>query len=111
MEPKMSRDGLITYLNDHLAGSVAALEVLDHLIRLQPGTAVEQALSVVRTEVEGDQQTLQSLLHEAGGKESRVRQAAAWLTEKLGRGILPPSRRGPRTSFGGSTAYVSRRHR
>jgi hypothetical protein len=33
--------------------------------------------------VEEDQQTLQSLLGEVGGEESRVRQAAAWLTEKL----------------------------
>jgi hypothetical protein len=84
----MSRDGLITYLNDHLAGSVAALELLDHLIRLQPGTAGERALAAVRTEVEEDQQTLQRLLHEVGGKESRVRQAAAWLTEKLGQAKL-----------------------
>lgn len=84
----MSRDGLITYLNDHLAGSVAALELLDHLIGLQQGTAVEHALAVVRTEVEEDQQTLQSLLREVGGKESRVRQAAAWLTEKLGEAKL-----------------------
>jgi hypothetical protein len=84
----MSRDSLITYLNDHLAGSVAALELLDHLIRLQQGAAVEQALAAVRTEVEEDQQTLQSLLHDVGGKESRVRQAAAWLTEKLGQAKL-----------------------
>jgi hypothetical protein len=84
----MSRDGLITYLNDHLAGSVAALELLDHLIRLRPGTAGERALAAVRTEVEADQQTLQHLLHEVGGKESRVRQAAAWLTEKLGQAKL-----------------------
>jgi hypothetical protein len=84
----MSRDGLITYLNDHLAGSVAALELLDHLIGLQRETKVEQALAVVRTEVEEDQQTLQSLLREVGGTQSRVRQAAAWLTEKLGQAKL-----------------------
>jgi hypothetical protein len=84
----MSRESLITYLNDHLAGSVAALELLDHLIRLQQGTASERALAAVRTEVEEDQQTLQSVLREVGGKESRVRQAAAWLTEKLGQAKL-----------------------
>jgi hypothetical protein len=84
----MSRDGLITYLNDHLAGSVAAIELLDHLLRHQRGTAGERVLAAVRTEVEEDQQTLQSLLREVGGKESRVRQAAAWLTEKLGQAKL-----------------------
>ena len=84
----MSREGLITYLNDHLAGSVAALELLDYLIRLRRGTEGERALAAVRTEVEEDQQTLQSLLGEVGGKESRVRQAAAWLTEKLAQAKL-----------------------
>jgi hypothetical protein len=79
----MSREGLITYLNDHLAGSVAALELLDYLIRLQRGTEGERTLAAVRTEVEEDQQTLQNLLGEVGGKESRVRKAAAWLSEKL----------------------------
>jgi hypothetical protein len=88
MDPKVSREGLTTYLNDHLAGSVAALELLDHLIRLQPGTAGAQALAAVRTEVEEDRQTLQSLLREVGGKESRVRRAAAWLAEKLGQAKL-----------------------
>ena len=88
MDSEVSREGLITYLNDHLAGSVAALELLDHLIQLQPGTAGARGLAAVRTEVEEDQQTLQSLLREVGGKESRVRRAAAWLTEKLGQAKL-----------------------
>lgn len=84
----MSHDALTTYLNDHLAGSVAAIELLDHLLRLQAGAAGERVLAAVRTEVEEDQQVLQSVLRELGGKESRVRQAAAWLTEKLVRAKL-----------------------
>jgi hypothetical protein len=84
----LSRDNLTTYLNDHLAGSLVALELLDHMIRLQRGEAVQPALSEIRREVEEDQKTLQELLREVGGKESRVRQAAAWLTEKLGRAKL-----------------------
>jgi hypothetical protein len=84
----MSRDDLTTYLNDHLAGSVLALELLGHMIRLRHGTADEQVLDDIRREVEEDQKTLQVLLREIGGKESRVRQAAAWLTEKLGRAKL-----------------------
>jgi hypothetical protein len=84
----LSRDSLTTYLNDHLAGSVAALELLDHMIRLQRGKAVQPALSEIRREVEEDQKTLQELLRAVGGKESRMRQAAAWLTEKLGRAKL-----------------------
>jgi hypothetical protein len=88
MESTMSRENLITYLNDHLAGSVAALELLDHLIAHQQGRANEAALAELRREVEKDRKTLQGLLLEVGGKESRIRQAAAWLAEKLGRAKL-----------------------
>lgn len=84
----MSRKSLTTYLNDHLAGSVAALELLDHLIALQRGTDRERSFTALRAEVEEDQKTLQQLLAELGAKESRVRQAAAWLTEKLGQAKL-----------------------
>jgi hypothetical protein len=84
----MSRDGLTTYLNDHLAGSVAALALLDHLLGLQRGTASERALAAIRREVEEDQAVLEALLGELGAKKSRVRQAAAWLTEKLGQAKL-----------------------
>ena len=34
----MSRDALLTYLNDHLAGSVAALELLDLLLSTGPAS-------------------------------------------------------------------------
>lgn len=83
----MSAAVLTTYLNDHLAGSVAALELLDHLITLKPGDGHEQ-LRTLRVEIEEDQQVLQQLLRRLGEKESQVRKAAAWLTEKLGRAKL-----------------------
>jgi hypothetical protein len=84
----MSRDSLNTYLNDHLAGSLAAVELLGHMIRLQQGRAWERALTEIRAEVEEDRMVLQGHLQEVGGKESRSRQAAAWITEKLGRAKL-----------------------
>jgi hypothetical protein len=75
---------LTTYLNDHLAGSVAALEMLDHLTRHHRGTELEQVFGSLRSEIEEDQNVLRRVLDQAGGKESRVRKAAAWLGEKLG---------------------------
>jgi hypothetical protein len=83
----VSSTPLTTYLNDHLAGSVAALELLDHLLTLPHG--VERAAFMdLRTEIEKDQRVLQQLLGALGAKESRVRKAAAWLTEKLGQAKL-----------------------
>lgn len=79
---------LTTYLNDHLAGSVAALELLDHLAKLHRGTQREELFQELRKEVEEDQQVVQQLLDQTGGKESRVRKVAAWLTEKLGEAKL-----------------------
>jgi hypothetical protein len=67
---------------------VAALELLDSLIQLERGKAGEPVLIAVRGQVEEDQQVLKTFLKEVGGKESRVRQAAAWITEKLGEAKL-----------------------
>jgi len=78
---------ITTYLNDHLAGSVAALELLDYLVTLHDDSN-RRPLTDLRTEIEEDQKVLQRLLRELGGKESQVRKAAAWLSEKLGRAKL-----------------------
>jgi hypothetical protein len=80
----MSKDVLITYLNDHLAGSVAALEQLDLLQSTRPA-GDQEPYSQLRREIEEDQRVLRELIERLGGKESRVRKATAWLTEKLGR--------------------------
>jgi hypothetical protein len=81
----MSQDTLTTYLDDHLAGSVAALELLDHLIRHERGTACGQELVTIRAQVEEDQNVLLGAIHATGGTKSTVRNAVAWLSEKLGR--------------------------
>jgi len=78
---------LISYLNDHIAGSVAALELLDHLIARRAAPDRE-LLAELRRQIQEDQQVLMQLLQDLGGKESAVRKAAAWLTEKLGQAKL-----------------------
>jgi hypothetical protein len=80
----MSSTALTTYLNDHLAGSVAAIELLDHLLERDPGSGRDE-LARIRGEIEEDQQVLRRTLHGLGGQESPIRKAAAWITEKLGR--------------------------
>ncbi len=79
----MTGRALTTYLNDHLAGSVAALELLDQLLDLV-GPEDRELLIRLRTEIRDDQQLLKDLLGELGEKESPLRKAAAWVTEKLG---------------------------
>jgi hypothetical protein len=77
---------LTTYLNDHLAGSVVALELLDYLTGLEPTD--RPVLAALRTEVEEDQVVLKQLLERVGGKESQLRKAGAWISEKLGQAKL-----------------------
>lgn len=76
------------YLNDHLAGSVAAIELLNHLRKLSMGTGREKLFATLRSEVEEDQNVLKELLRELGEPQSGVRKAAAWLTEKVGEAKL-----------------------
>jgi hypothetical protein len=78
-------DDLNSYLNDHLAGSVGALELLDRLIDTYEGKPLERFFRELRHEIETDQGTLKELIARLGEKESAVRKAGAWIVEKLSR--------------------------
>jgi hypothetical protein len=80
----MSKD-LTTYLNDHLAGSVGGLELVDHLIETYKGKPLEQFFKDLRNEIDADQGTLQDLIEKLGEKESAVRKAGVWVAEKFSR--------------------------
>jgi hypothetical protein len=73
-----------TYLNDHLAGSVAAIELLDHLIREQTGQRLEKFLVDLRDNIHADQEVLRDLIEKLDLEESAVRKAGAWMAEKMG---------------------------
>ena len=81
----MSKQDLTIYLNDHLAGSVGALELVDHLIETYRGKPLEQFCKDLRDEIEADQSTLEKLIETLGWKESAMRKAEAWVAEKLSR--------------------------
>ena len=76
------------YLNDHLAGSVGALELLDRLIGIYQGKPLERFFQELRNEIEADQKTLKELIAKLGEKESAVRKAGAWIAEKLSRATI-----------------------
>jgi hypothetical protein len=76
---------LTTYLNDHLAGSVGALELLDRLIDTYREKPLEQFFRNLRDEIHHDQEQLKELMQKLGAEESAVRKAGAWVVEKLSR--------------------------
>ncbi|MFN2475038.1 MAG: hypothetical protein ABR526_01685 [Chthoniobacterales bacterium] len=76
---------LSVYLNDHLAGAIAALELIEHLGKNHPDTDLEMFCAELHAEVSADLDVLRDLLHTFDEKESAVRKAGAWVAEKLGR--------------------------
>jgi hypothetical protein len=81
----MVPEQLATYLNDHLAGSEVALEMLEHLERGHEGSPIAGFAAALRAEIEEDRRELEGLMERLGITRSPVRQAAAWLSEKLTR--------------------------
>jgi hypothetical protein len=76
---------LADYLNDHLAGSVGALELLDRAVETYAGKPLERFFRELRDEIHADQEQLEELIAKLGVKESTVRKAGAWIAEKISR--------------------------
>src|SRR5947208_11837630 len=79
----MSSKDLATYLNDHLAGAMTALELLSHLESAYAGTKVEGWAAALRTDVEADRRQLEGLMARWGVSQSPPRKVSAWVGEKL----------------------------
>ena len=79
------RERLHTYLNDHLAGSVAALELLDGVIEHHSEDRITKIFRDLRDEIQDDQETLRNLIQKLGAEESAMRKAGAWVAEKFSR--------------------------
>jgi hypothetical protein len=76
---------LAIYLNDHLAGSVAGVELVRRARASNEGTDLGGTLDEVAAEIESLQATLRRLMERLDVAESRVKPAGAWVAEKLGR--------------------------
>jgi hypothetical protein len=81
----VSRDALQTYLNDHLAGSVMAIELGERTIRENQGGPVAARLSPLVEQIREDQTVLKGVIERLGTGESSLKKAGAWLAEKAGR--------------------------
>ena len=79
---------LDSYLNDHLAGSVGALELIGHCAHLYEGKSLGLFFAEMKAQIGADQDALRNLMRRLGIEESKARQAGAWAGEKLGRALL-----------------------
>src|SRR6478672_5757384 len=79
---------LDSYLNDHLAGSISALELIAHCIDVHKGEPLGSFFVETEREIKADQETLRGIMRILGVRQSKVRKAGAWAAEKLGRARL-----------------------
>ena len=76
---------LATYLNDHLGGATAGVELVRRAARENEGSELGAFLSELAMEIETDRETLETIMGELGVKPDRAKIAAGWAAEKVGR--------------------------
>ena len=78
-------DLLAIYLQDHLAGATAGVELARRARGQNRGTALGRSLDRLVQEIEEDRDELEGIMRTLGVGADRVKVAAAWTGEKLGR--------------------------
>lgn len=78
-------DPLATYLHDHLAGAVHAIETLKAMRDRQAGTPLADFAATLLIEVEADRETLRNLAETTGAGPSTLKETASWLAERASR--------------------------
>lgn len=79
----MPDEHLAKYLNDHLAGSVAALELLEHLEATYAKSELVNFFKQLRADITADRDELEDVMRRLDIGESSARKASAWLAEKM----------------------------
>jgi hypothetical protein len=85
MASNSGNPALHAYLHDHLSGSSAALQLLEHLIDSAAQEEERSFFIQLRMEVNDDRTTLEQLLAESGGEVSQLRKAGGSVMDWLGR--------------------------
>jgi hypothetical protein len=78
-------DPLATYVHDHLAGAVVGINLLEALRDQQAGEPLGQFAAELLVELEADRAVLQGLSERVGAGSSALKEASAWLGQKVSR--------------------------
>ena len=81
----MDEKYLRIYLQDHLAGSTAGLELARRTRGANEGTEYGPPLAKIADEIEADRRQLQGIIEDLGFSGDAIKNAAAWGVEKAGR--------------------------
>jgi hypothetical protein len=88
---------LQTYLADHLAGAVHAIELLSDLRQNHSSSATGDLAGKLLPEIEADKEVLEDLAKRVDASPSTIKNALSWAAEKLSRVKL---RRGDEKDLG-----------
>ena len=78
-------DPLVTYLHDHLAGAVHAIELLEAMKKRHADDPLGGFAAGLLIEIEADRLVLRDLAERTGMGSSGVKELGAWISEKLTR--------------------------
>lgn len=73
------------YLQDHFGASTGALELVKRAHGSNRGTEFEQPLARLRDDIREDRAVLRDAMARLGVERDRMKEAASWTAEKLGR--------------------------
>jgi hypothetical protein len=73
----------VIYLNDHLAASRSALQLIASLNESLDDAELRESLEGLRTEIAADRHVLEDLIRRLGGAPSVVREVGGWIAEQL----------------------------
>ena len=86
-----SNELLGVYLNDHLAGSAAGLELAEKLRDNNQGTELGKVMAALHHDIEQDRSALEEVMGQLEVERHPVKEAAGWMLEKLSRLRLNPA--------------------
>jgi hypothetical protein len=81
----VARKLLHIYLQDHLAGAVAGLELVKRSKSSNEGTPLGAFLGRLESDIRADRDALEDVMDRVGAPRRRLKTAAAWVAEKVGR--------------------------
>jgi hypothetical protein len=81
----MEHDALTIYLNDHLAGATLGCDHARQLEEMSKDTPFGPTMTRLAKEIEDSRDTLVELMARLDATRNPVKQAGAWVAEKVGR--------------------------
>ena len=87
----MASEALAVYLNDHLAGAAAGIQLASKLRDNHQGTELGKVMVAIHRDIVQDREALEELMRHLDLQRHPVKEAAGWMLEKVSRLRLNPA--------------------